>query len=171
MSTYTKPMRIRDSFRASEPPPAPELSSATCDHKSLKPQVSLLFRMFFSPLSLLPLPMKKAFSVSNVLITGITRKADQCQLSMACLFWGWNLSTSISDVHRLSHHLTCLAPTITGACRVKNARISFYCRDIIHSWEGSKVHASTYVIRVKQSGMQNHSQIASVEGSGGRAEE
>lgn len=84
---------------------------------------------------------------------------------------GWNLSTSISGVHRLSHHLTCLAPTITGAWRVKNARISFYCRDIIHSWEGSKVHASTYVIRVKQSGMQNPSQIASMEGSGGRAEE
>lgn len=83
----------------------------------------------------------------------------------------WNLSTSISGVHRLSHHLTCPAPTITGAWRVKNARISFYCRDIIHSWEGSKVHASTYVIKVKQSGMQNPSQIASVKGSGGRAKE
>lgn len=53
----------------------------------------------------------------------------------------------------------------------KNARISFYCRDIIHSWEGSKVHASTYVIRVKQSGMQNPSQIASAEASGGRTKE
>lgn len=122
-----QPRRLRALEPASLPHPLsfPGLPAA---FKTLKPQISLVFCTFFSPLSLLPLPTKEASRVSNALVAGITRKAEQRQLSMACLFWGWNLSTPISGVHRLSHHLTCRAPTITGARRVKNARISFYCR-------------------------------------------